>query len=203
MRTIKQPIKVIEDFFEAPELWRQYALKQEFSRDDTSTWPGVRTQVLNELSPASFSSIAEKLIKHTPGKRGFNFLKINFALVDGSYTKGWIHQDEPHFNVAGIIFLNPVSVPNSGISFFDRISNPNHTYNEQFVQENEASAEDRNQFLKFKEDQRSHFRQSTYVENIFNRCVMFHPDQWHSAEKYFGTTPADSRLTINFFGVAI
>jgi hypothetical protein len=49
MRTLKQPIKVIDNFFEAPELWRHYGLQQEFTKDENSTWPGTRTTTLDQL----------------------------------------------------------------------------------------------------------------------------------------------------------
>ena len=38
-----------------------------------------------------------------------------------------------------------------------------------------------------------------YVENVYNRCVIFNAKRFHSATQYFGTTPENSRLFQVFF----
>lgn len=203
MRTLKQPIKVIDNFFESPELWRIYALKQEYSRDDYSTWPGIRSKPLNELNIDLFNSLASKLINHIHDKGGFAKLKVNFASVDGSFGSGWLHQDEPEYNVAGVIYLNDVSELGTGTSFYNKIHSTDRNFNQIFKDELTADPKSRIKYEKFKEDQRSLFKQNMTVENIFNRCVMFPPECWHGADKFFGNTMQDSRLTINFFGIAV
>lgn len=177
MRKIKQPIKVIDNFFEAPSLWRHYALKQEYNNENAD-WPGVRSRTLNELNLKLFNSFASKIITHTHNSRYFSFLKINFVSVDSSYSFGKVHQDDPQYNISGIIFLNKEPLPKSGISFFHKTAEP------------------------YKEE-RDLFKKNMTVENVFNRCVMFSPDKWHAADSYFGNTLEDSRLTINFFGIAV
>ena len=205
MKILNQPIKVIDDFFEAPEVWQHYASKQEFSSNENSTWPGLRTNTLDQLNIDLFNSFASKLIKHIHDRKYFSFLKVNFALVDESFNIGWIHQDEPRYNVAGVLFLNKSSPPNSGISFYTKNMENNNisNYNESFFDEIKSHPNDRNQFIKIKEEQRSHFKKNMTVENIFNRCVIFPPDSFHAADSYFGTTKEDSRLSITFFGVAV
>ncbi len=76
------PIKVIDTFLESPELWREFALRQEFTRDNESPWPGLRTKLLTEINTDLFSSFASKLIKHCHGGGGFTNLEVSFALVD-------------------------------------------------------------------------------------------------------------------------
>jgi hypothetical protein len=203
MRTLKQPIKVIDNFFEAPELWRHYGLKQSYSTDNSATWPGVRSTTLDQLDMELFNSVASTIMKHMHDKQYFSLLKINFALVDGSYNIGWMHQDEPKYNVAGVIFLNKLAPVKTGLSFYTRIANNNQDYNGMFFKELKADLIDRDPFVKFKEEQRTQFKLNMTVENVFNRCVMFPPDQFHAADGYFGTSFDDSRLTINFFGVAV
>lgn len=202
MKILPQPIKVIDDFFEAPLLWNHFAIKQEYSRDENSTWPGTRTAPLNELNMSLFNSAASKIIRHIHDRSFFSFLKINFALTDGSYNKGWLHQDEPMYNVAGVIFLNPVAPVGSGLGFYNQIKETDFNYNQYFFEELKADPSKRIDFIKYKDEQRSLFKRNMYVENVFNRCVMFPPHMWHAAEGYFGTNNNDSRLTLTFFGVA-
>ena len=203
MRTLHQPIKVVDDFFEAPDLWRHYALRQEYSKDESATWPGLRTTTLDQLDMELFNSVARTIIKHMHDKTYFSFLKVNFASVDASYNIGWMHQDEPKYNVAGVIFLNKHAPVTTGLSFYNKIADNHQNYNELFFKELTADTIDREPFIKFKQEQRSLFKLNMTVENVFNRCVMFPPDQFHAADGYFGTTLDDARLTLNFFGVAV
>lgn len=199
---ISQPIKVIDNFFESADLWRHFALKQQYERDTASTWPGIRTAAINDLNETLFHSLANKLISHIHAKTSFLHLKTNFALVDKSYNLGWIHQDEPFYNVAGVIFLNPSPPKNSGISFFTEIDKDNENYAKSAYEENNEIPDNRIKFLDIKKQQRSLFKRNMYVENMYNRCVMFAPHNYHAAEEYFGTDIQDSRLTITFFGTA-
>ena len=202
MRTLQQPIKVVDDFFESPLLWRHFSLKQQYTTDEKATWPGVRSQPLNELNMNLFSSLASKLLQHVHDKTFFSFLKVNFASVDGSYNLGWMHNDEPMYNFASVIFLNPEPPKGSGLGFYTQVADANQNYNQQFFEELKADPKDRAKFIAHKEEQRSFYKQNMYVENVFNRCVMFPPHMWHSAEKYFGNNIDDSRLTITIFGIA-
>lgn len=198
----KQPIKVVDDFFESPLLWRAHALRQEFTTDETATWPGLRSQSLDEIDIKAFHSLASKLIKYTHGKTHFSFLKVNYALVDESYTMGWIHNDEPQYNVAGVIFLNPNPPKGTGLSFYSRVQESNQDWNAVFFDELKAKPEDRAGFKKYKEEQRRLFKKTMSVENIYNRCVMFAPQEYHAVDGYFGTDKETSRLAITFFGYA-
>ena len=45
----------------------------------------------------------------------------------------------------------------------------------------------------------NYWEEVTYVENVYNRCVIYNAKQFHTATGYFGTTPEDSRLTQVFF----
>jgi hypothetical protein len=203
MRILPQPIKVVDNFFEAPDLWRHYALKQSFSKDEKSTWPGVRTTTLDQLNLDLFNKFASLLITHVHDKNSFSLLKINFASVDGSYNLGWLHQDEPHFNIAGVIFLDKLASPNTGISFYEKISNTDINFNDAFFEELKTDPAERNKFISSKTEQREYFKKTMTVENNFNRCVMFAPNVWHAADGYFGDTLENSRLTITFFGISV
>jgi len=62
-----------------------------------------------------------------------------------------------------------------------------------------ASTEDRYNYGKYRDEQVAHFTPSINIESVYNRCIIFDPRCWHSAEKFFGTAIKDSRLTQVFF----
>jgi hypothetical protein len=200
-KLLRQPIKVLDGFLESAAVWRHFALKQDFATDENLSWPGTRTKTIDELNPTAFHTLAGKLIQHIHGRTHFRHLKTNFALVDKSFNMGWIHRDESFYNVAGVIFLNPEPPKNSGLTIFTQI-NETKDYTKMFVEEIQADPADRHQFLKYKQEQRASFKQNMYIENMYNRCVMFSPEHWHSAQEYFGDSPDTARLTITFFGTA-
>lgn len=202
MRTLKQPIKVIDNFFEAPMLWREFALKQDYFKDQYFSWPGIRSKPLNEINFDLFQTFASALMNHMHDKQGFAHLKVNFALVDGSYNLGWLHLDEPHYNVAGVIYLNKEAKIGTGTSFYNRVLDSGESFSNYFFEELNSN-EDKTKFISIKERQRSSFKRTMTVENVFNRCVMFPPEVWHGVDSYFGSTKEDSRLTITFFGRAV
>jgi len=194
------PIKVIDTFLESPELWREFALSQEYSRENSSPWPGLKSKLLSDINPDLFSSFAGKLIKHCHGGSGFTHLEVSFSLIDETYKEGWLHQDEPHYNIAGLIYLNPKSALNSGTSFYRMIRPAQESFTHLLEEEFSTPAETRKDYTADKQRQKSYFKKSMTVENEFNRCIMFHPNEWHGADGFFGTTKTDSRLTITFFG---
>lgn len=116
-RTISQPIKIVDDFLEAPFLWRYYALKQEYIKDE-SGHPGKKSKTLDVLNESLFHQFASKLILHCCGKTKFERLKINFASITNEDEKANPHQDEPFYNIAGLVYLNPEAAKNTGTAFY-------------------------------------------------------------------------------------
>jgi hypothetical protein len=198
-RTLQQPIKVIDDFFEAPSLWRHFGLQQQLQ---PGNYPGLESSHIDSIKPALFHSIAAKLIKHIPTATTFSYLKITYSSVDKSYNTGWIKQSDPACNISGTIFLEPNPVLNTGLQFFNKVKDSDQNYYKMFDDE-VATVGDRSGFIKYKEEQLSLFKRTMSVENIFNRCVMFHPDEWHRVTSYYGNSLDTNRLVINFVGIAI
>lgn len=196
------PIKVIDNFLEAPELWRRFALKQEFYSDYLSNFPGKYTKQLTEINPNLFHSLAGKLMQHLQGYTHFQELEISFRLADASYGAGWIHHDDPKYNVVGLIYLNPEPPTNSGTILYTNIKKIDKSYQDYKLQEFSSLPEERQLFDKHKEDQRSFFKKNMTIHNVFNRCAIYSPLIWHSADTFFGDNTLNSRLTINFFGRA-
>jgi hypothetical protein len=197
------PTKIIDNFLEAPELWRYFALKQDFYSDETPMFPGQYSKPLNELNLNLFHSLASKLIQHLQGFTHFQRLETSFRIADESYGDGWIHHDDPEYNVAGLIYLNAIPAPNSGTILYTNTTETNKSYQDYKFQEFTSLPEQRFNFSKHKEEQRSFFKKNMTVHNVFNRCVLYSPLVWHSADKFFGNAKHNSRLTLNFFGRAV
>lgn len=193
------PLTVIEDFLTEPKLWRHFALSQEYHMAERETYPGIRSRPLNELDPELFESFARKLLHHLPMFRGFSNIRASFHLTEGSYVKGWIHDDDPKVTLSGLVYLNPTAPPNTGTLFFD--DTPGEDPSGEFTDIIEKDtlvfdAEERQTVNKYRDAQREKFTLNAKIENVFNRCIVFDPRVWHCPDEFFGTTKEDSRLTL-------
>ena len=199
------PTKIIDNFFESPSLWRNFALNQEYTLPTNGTWPGKRTDFLNTLDEESFDLLAKNLLKVLPQYRGFSSLWASFHLIDESYGNGWVHDDDPELTVSGIIYLNPKAPTGSGtILYNDQHDHTAKKYNDFFKQDVLfADEKERKNLGKYREEHKSFFTPNMVIENIYNRCIIFDPRVWHSPGNFFGTTDNDARLTLVFFAKAV
>lgn len=118
---IPQHLKIVDSFLELPGLWRLFALTQEYT-EDQSGHPGKKSKTLDELSDAIFHSLAEKIVKHVNGKNNFQRLKIQFTYMTKDEFSETAHQDEPFYNIAGVIYLNENPGVNTGTVFYNKNS---------------------------------------------------------------------------------
>lgn len=197
------PTIVIDNFYDEPELWRTYALDQEYFKGDRGNWPGLRTELLHTLNKDLFDVTLKKLlfVLKDYGITSVNELQTGFQLIDESYGKGWVHDDDPAFQVAGVIYLNKNAPLGSGTTIYNDMSFDNHEKFTKVFEEdvNLSESEKQDLHIQVRDEQRSLFTANTVVENVFNRLVMFDSRSWHSADNFFGSTKEDSRLTQVFF----
>lgn len=194
------PTLVIDDFFETPHLWRSFALQQEFFKGDRGTWPGIRTKYIEELHPELYEVFKHKLLSYLPAIPDFSRIEATFQAIGGEWGNGWVHDDNPVHDVAGVVFLHPDPPAGSGNTVYQNSEDFNsHRYTEIF-NEDMRTETDHDKFAKYRDEQRSMYIPAVRAENRFNRCVVFDPRQWHSADNFFGDNSAeDSRLTLVFF----
>jgi len=198
------PTRVIDDFFLEPHLWRNLALQQEYNSAYNTTFPGKRSKPLAEINEDIFGSFCERLLHFLPQFNGFYYCNASFFCVDESFIKGWVHDDDPDTTFTGIIYLNQNPPINSGTTMYDdRFANEYSDYHK-LIQKDclESTPEERQTLSKHRDKQRSCFVPSINVDNVYNRCVLFDPKTWHSADNFFGTTLEDSRMTLVFYAQA-
>lgn len=198
------PTIVVDDFFETPSLWRHFALSQEFFKGERGTWPGLRTSMLHDLSTELYNILEYKLLQYLPQFKKFHKIESTFQIIDETYGNGWVHDDNPEHTVAGVIYLNENPPLNTGTTIYldGHEVNADH-YTQLFIDDvMSTNPEDRVKFAKYRNEQRARFTSCTNVDNHWNRCIIFDPRSWHSADNFFGTTKDDSRLTLVFFGNA-
>ncbi len=197
------PTIVIDDFYEDPDLWRHYALKQEYIKGDRGNWPGLRSTLFHESNRELFDISLKKIlfVLKEYGISKVKSLQTSFSLIDETYGRGWVHDDDPQFQVAGVIYLNPEAPLGSGTTIYeDSADFDGKKFSKFFIDDvNSDDASKRETYKKYREEQISHFNKTIEIENVYNRCIMFDTRNWHSADMFFGKTKEDARLTQVFF----
>ena len=200
---MRLPLTVVDNFFETPTLVRNFALQQEFFKGDRGNWPGIRTKFLDELDINFFNTFHDKLLNYIPRNyKGFQHLEATFQLIDETYKRGWVHNDDPKWNVAGIVYLNnDKPKQDCGTTFYDdRDTSNDDDHSKEYsddVNDNIGQNED------VRDKVNSRWVPSMLAENRWNRCVISDSTRWHSAGKFFGHNKETSRLTLVFFGRVI
>ena len=200
---MRLPLTVVDNFFETPTLVRNFALQQEFFKGDRGNWPGIRTKFLDELDINFFNTFHDKLLNYIPRNyKGFQHLEATFQSIDETYKRGWVHNDDPKWNVAGIVYLNnDKPKQDCGTTFYDdRDTSNDDDHSKEYsddVNDNIGQNED------VRDKVNSRWVPSMLAENRWNRCVISDSTRWHSAGRFFGHNKETSRLTLVFFGRVI
>ena len=196
--------RVIEDFLSEPDLWRYFALQQNYSKADNECWPGQRTLSLADLDEGLFESFATTLLKHMPMYKGFHKLNACFHLIDETYGNGWVHDDDPNSNLSGIIYLNKQTPRDCGTTFYDDRWDNEADYFHNKIQQDilQYTADQRKDMKLYRDKQRANFKPNITVQSFWNRGIIFDPRTWHSADNFFGNTLETNRLNLVFYAVA-
>lgn len=198
----KFPITIIDDFYENPEIVREFALSQKFY-PSTGQYPGSRTDLLSNINQNFFNSFCKKVtslfydLDNT--KLQWNvettFQKIGRLSKEkeSKFNEGWIHYD-PHV-FSGIIYLSENSV---GTNIYDPID-PNDVDYEQYQRDifysgNKISEEE---YANGIIENNSKFKESIRIDGKFNRLVLFEGGVWHGVPSFY--CQGQERLTQVFF----
>jgi len=196
------PTIIIDDFFESPSLWLEYAKQLEYFKGDRGTWPGYRSDLFSNMNTELQNIIDNKLLQHLFEFDKFTKNDISIQCVSEEWGQGWIHDDDPKFyGAAGVIFLNKKYPKNTGTTIYNQQIDPSYEKfgNIFFDDVTDVERKHNDLYLKHQQEQKQMFKETIKVEGRYNRCLIFDPRQWHAADNYFGTSKDDSRYTIVFF----
>ena len=198
----KFPITIVDDFYENPELVRDFALSQKFY-PSIGSYPGQRTKQISDLNKNFFDNFCSKIVSL--------FYDLNTARVEwnvettfqkigrlsknkeSKFNEGWIHYD-PHV-ISGIIYLSNESV---GTNIYYPID-PENAEHPQHERDIFYSGEDisEEEYSKSITENNSKFEESIRISGKFNRLVLFEGGVWHGVPSFY--CGKEERLTQVFF----
>jgi hypothetical protein len=199
------PVAIVDNFFKEPDKIRNFALRQEFKRDETSNYPGLRTDCLSVIEPSIHNEFLKKFFSIY---YDFKFEEMNWVVLaqfqktDNHFDNGWIHCDNDgnaNNKVAGIVYLTPNAPLNSGTSIYKPKNNiiiPSMDFRAKYT--HYLSNGNSNELIKLKEQEKGQFEETINVSNIYNRLISFEAGEYHAAQNYFGQDDK-SRLILVFF----
>lgn len=205
------PIITVDNFLRNPDEWRKLALFAESWEQDTNgMWPGTRTRTISELYPNKIIELANALGDILPHyvmmqTGGISYLESRFQSIPGKWGSGWIHEDKiENIDFAGVVYLDPNPQEDSGTSIYEFLGDSTDViYSSTLTKHKSELYSDtaRHNELQYIKDLRApYFKRSAKIENVYNRCTLYDAKYWHAADKYYGETLEDSRLTLVFFG---
>jgi hypothetical protein len=194
------PTTIIDNFFESPELVRNYALSLDFSKNGEN-YPGVRTDMLNEVNKKLFHLVLNKVYSVFFGVNDKVKITgdITFQLINDYFENGWFHKDSLHSHIAGVVYLNPQAPLNGGTIIGQSIKECNvedYKVRDDFYADNNIDLE---QYRQIRDNFNACFEDTLIVNNVFNRALIYDSQKFHRENKFFGKTKEDSRLTLVFF----
>jgi|TARA_B100000073_G_scaffold337871_1_gene334316 hypothetical protein len=174
---MKFPLVVWDNFYENPDEIRDYALSLDFNK--TGHFPGARSERIEDINYEMFKKMSLKFLSLVvePENGVDSTVLTQFQKID-PMGRGLIHKDGMDSVVAGVVYLDPWPDLGSGTSFYRPIKDD----------VGEAS-------LHYAyEDYNSQFETTTIVKNVYNRCILYDAQTWHSH-----TRVEEPRLTQVFF----
>jgi hypothetical protein len=170
---------VIDNFYENPDIVRNYALSQDFSVK--GNYPGART---NPYLPDDVKSCIEYWMAFAgPVTHWFEDQGYTGAFqLATAQDRTWIHAD--HHNMwAGVCYLTPDAPYTGGTAFY------RHKETGEFRRSNK----DHEGYDYTKWDQFDR------VGNKYNRLIIYRGDLYHASLDYFGNSNETGRLFQTFF----
>jgi hypothetical protein len=206
---------VVDDFFSDPIAVKNYGKSLPMESQLEGNWPGRRTKALFHIDKGLNDAIVLKILscyydltyQEVYWERSsllFQEIPAFSQEKNDIRNKGWIHQDTEHENIyelAGLIYLNENIDPDSGTSLLKLVKDDYVTYHNHFAknwlyENNKEYVEEyyTNEYSKHE----SFFIEKTRFQNIFNRLIMYDPNEFHRANSYF-SLEKEPRLTLVYF----
>jgi hypothetical protein len=190
---------IVDNLFVDPISIRQRALSNKFEKIP-GDYPGMR-YLIDDESINDF--VKNAIITYTNLTEIDNSkLYCMFQLIPAFYERGWVHRDSD-CEYAGVVYLNPEPLQNSGTSLYTKTSKFSEVALSQLQKIKNDFYNHRNVSMshvrKVREFYNSNFTETKNIENKFNRLFMYKANMLHAENNFFGSTKEDSRLTLVFF----
>jgi len=200
----KFPVTVIDNFYENPDLIKEFALSQKFTPSEDGRWPGERSEEVCNLNHNLFKTFCDKLFSlfynFEKSKVTWyvetQFQKINRFSEDRNsvFNRGWVHSDPGVFS--GVVYLSHdncgtnIYTPKKDVDYLDLEQKEKFIlYSGQKIDEEEYS--------KRLLDNNNKFDESIKVRGEFNRLILFEGGAFHGVPSFY--TEKEPRLTQVFF----
>lgn len=200
------PVTIVDNFYENPDLVRNWALSLKYNEDFEGRTPGKRTENLHN-HPKFFNNFCEKLFSIF---YDFNYTRLEWGVSTcfQSITKysenpksklndGWIHYDSDVFS--GVIYLNPEGHLYSGTSVYEKMYKDSKETNQKEKYQLYSGIEvNEEKYEKSITANNGQFIETIRVENRYNRLVLFEGNVPHGVPSFYSSSD-EPRLTQPFF----
>lgn len=198
------PVAIIENFYEDPDAIREFALKQEYTfcheRENVEyVYPGCRTKDLFDLDSTLQAKICKKLVSvfHNSEYDIMRWaISTNFQSVTEEYEEGVIHTDHNTI-LAGVLYLSPNAPLDAGTSLYRKSPAFDEKKYKAALALNDSEFREGKIVMNTKHHEM--FEEIVRVNNVYNTLIIYEGRHYHSANKFYGSTLANSRLTQVFF----
>lgn len=180
---MKVKLIITDDFYQNPDVVRNYALSQPF--EVIGNYPGKRTK---PYLPEDLKASIQNIVQHAGGN-------VTDWLEYSGYTgafqictaqdRTWIHADT--YNTwAGVCYLTPDAPLSSGTALY------------RYKETQEYQKPDNGEKYYDGYDY-TKWEQTDYVANKYNRLVLYRGNLYHASLDYFGDNLTNGRLFQTFF----
>jgi hypothetical protein len=210
---VEFPSVCVDNFFENPDLIRDYALSLPYNPTPKGMWPGFRTIEMSKFNPRLQEFLFGKILSCYYDLKvdtvSWKDSEITFTKIphlgrnkDSVLNQGWIHTDE-YMDFAGLIYLTPNAYLESGTSLY----NLKEEYSQ--IQDDAARQPakeffylgnkiDENIYKRELDKTMERFYEKTRFFNIYNRMICYDAHEYHRPNNMYAAENED-RLTLVFF----
>ena len=187
-------IHIIDNFFSDVFSVRQEALSKEYFVDPHGRYPGYRSDDVSSFT----KSLVSKQVKKLTGDETLDCFSISYQYIPSKYKEGCIHYDEKKYTC--IIYLS------NGVDSGTEISEIKPKVKSSLYEKQIDFYKHPNDLIKsfmFHREikkSNSYFNPTYTVACKMNRMLLFKSNLYHRAQKFFGDSVENSRLTlVSFF----
>ncbi len=203
----KFPVTIVDNFYENPELIREWALSLEYSRDPSGRWPGERTVPLHNINEKFFHTFARKvfgLFVDFESEKVKYSIETEFQRItnysddpNSAFNHGWIHQDNDVV-FAGVIYLNPNPTGHGGTNIYRPYEETGRYLQDLKFKLYSGEDVDESEYTKQILANNTKFEKTVAIKNVFNRMILFEGGVDHGVPSFYSKSD-EPRLTQVFF----